>query len=80
VEDDPESGLSYRLCPQCGRAVPATSKERYCINDGSWLLEACPICTATVRSPYARHCGVCGFKFSKLEPEGLSPQDFFRRT
>ena len=56
--------LRYRLCPSCARAVPATSSERYCINDGTWLLEACPLCDAPIFSPYAKHCAACGLAFA----------------
>ncbi|PYE53909.1 zinc ribbon domain-containing protein [Deinococcus yavapaiensis] len=52
--------LAYRLCPRCLRAVPATSGERYCVNDGVRLLEACPRCGAPIASPYARFCPRCG--------------------
>ena len=58
--------LSYRLCPQCFRAVPNTSSERYCINDGSWLLEVCPLCGSAITSPYTRFCSCCGLEFSKV--------------
>ena len=66
MEDDPEPGLRYRLCPRCQRAVPTSSLERYCINDGSWLLEACPLCGSAITSPYTRFCGCCGLEFSKV--------------
>ncbi|GGR24104.1 hypothetical protein [Deinococcus ruber] len=52
--------LRYRLCPKCARAVPISSPEHYCINDGSWLLEACPLCSAPIFSPYACYCASCG--------------------
>jgi predicted amidophosphoribosyltransferase len=72
VEDDPEFGLSYRLCPRCGRAVPATSKERYCINDGEKLLQHCPACHAAITSPYTRFCAGCGLEFT-AESASLNP-------
>ena len=53
----------YRLCPVCFRAVPVQSQERYCINDGTLLLEACPACQRPITSPYARFCGECGSEF-----------------
>ena len=52
--------LNYRVCPRCARAMPASSEERFCINDGTWMLEGCPLCGAAITSPYARFCGVCG--------------------
>ena len=61
--------LRYRLCPRCARAVPIRSTERYCINDGSWLLEACPLCGAGITNPYTRFCGCCGLEFGKVETE-----------
>jgi predicted amidophosphoribosyltransferase len=45
--------------------VPATSKERYCINDGEKLLEHCPACHAAITSPYTRFCAGCGLEFIK---------------
>ncbi len=57
---------AYRLCPRCFRAVPARSNERYCVNDGSWLIERCPICEARITSPYARFCAQCGLEFATL--------------
>jgi hypothetical protein len=63
-------GLRYRLCPRCARAVPATSSERYCINDGAWLLERCPLCGSSIVSPYARFCAGCGLEFAAYrEPD-----------
>jgi hypothetical protein len=56
--------LHYRLCPRCFRAVQANSSERYCINDGSWLLEQCPLCSAPITNPYARYCATCGLEFA----------------
>jgi len=60
VENSGPVGLAYRLCPSCGRAVPLNSPERYCINDGVWMLEGCPLCGALIGSPYARYCLHCG--------------------
>lgn len=57
--------LHYRLCPKCARAVPATSSERFCINDGTRLLEACPHCGAAISSPYAHFCGACGLELTQ---------------
>ncbi|WP_310584190.1 zinc ribbon domain-containing protein [Deinococcus sp.] len=61
----------YRLCPRCGRAVPSSSGERYCINDGSALLAACSACGARITSPYSRFCGACGRVFGTPQPEPL---------
>ena len=58
-----EPRASYRLCPKCARAVPMDSIERYCINDGSRLLEACPGCGVSITSPYARFCPACGTEY-----------------
>ena len=55
--------LRFRLCVRCFRAVPATTNERYCINDGTPMLEACPLCSTPITSPYARFCAACGLEF-----------------
>ncbi len=65
--------ITYRLCLRCYRAVPASSPERHCINDGEQLLEACPRCGSTITSPYARHCGACGQSFEQQPVERKSP-------
>ena len=65
----PTTPLCYRLCPCCSRAVPASSSERYCVNDGTWLTDACPLCCAPIVSPYACYCATCG------EPLLKSTQD-----
>ena len=57
--------ITYRLCLRCYRAVPSSSYERHCINDGQKLLEACPLCGSAITSPYARHCGACGCNFAE---------------
>jgi predicted amidophosphoribosyltransferase len=51
---------TYQLCPRCFRAVPSSSEEHYCPNDGTRLLAACPHCQAAIVSPYARFCTTCG--------------------
>ena len=63
--------LRYRLCPRCARAVSAQTEERFCINDGTWLLEHCPLCGAAITSPYARFCGVCGLELLAQREEKL---------
>jgi hypothetical protein len=63
--------LRYRLCPGCFRAVPASSSERYCINDGMWLLEGCPLCNTSITNPYARYCATCGLEFASINQETL---------
>lgn len=62
----------YCLCPQCARAVPLRSGERYCVNDGEPMLVACPACGAGITSPYARFCGKCGAALVR----GPGPRDF----
>ncbi|WP_337868624.1 zinc ribbon domain-containing protein [Meiothermus sp.] len=64
-----ETVISYRICPHCNRAVPASSQEYYCLNDGERLLEACPRCKARFTSPYARFCGTCGLDFTLVLEE-----------
>lgn len=59
--------LHYFLCPRCQRAVPATSGESYCVNDGSPLLQACNHCGAAITSPYSDFCSRCGQKLSFIE-------------
>lgn len=51
---------TYRICPQCGRSVSASTHERFCINDGAPLLERCAQCQAEIGSPYAQFCAACG--------------------
>lgn len=63
-------GVAYRLCPRCFRAVPVASGEKYCPNDGTRLLEACPRCQAPITSPYARFCVVCGQGFGLVASRG----------
>jgi hypothetical protein len=53
----------FRLCVHCFRAVPANTNEQYCINDGTPMLEVCPLCNTPISSPYARFCGKCGRDF-----------------
>jgi Double zinc ribbon len=70
--------LSYLLCPKCQRVVPAAAKERYCPNDGSRLLAACPHCAESIKSPYSRFCSRCGKKLfgeriSDSSPDALTP-------
>lgn len=65
--------LRYRLCPHCFRAVPAASGERYCANDGTQLLDACPHCGAPITSPYAQHCVRCGHGYRAAAQESPAP-------
>jgi hypothetical protein len=60
--------MTYHLCPECFRATPAQAKERYCPNDGSRLLEACPQCSASISSPHAQFCSQCGYHFAAPVP------------
>ncbi len=59
----------FHICAACGRAVPAASKEVYCINDGERLLESCPQCEAQITSPYAQFCAKCGFEYRTFQGE-----------
>ncbi len=63
------SGLSFRVCLQCHRAVPIESGEQYCINDGTKMLECCPKCSSSITSPYALFCGACGEAFKNEQPK-----------
>jgi ribosomal protein L37AE/L43A len=67
---------SFHLCPLCGRATPASAKERFCLNDGTKLLRACPQCGAAVLSPYSHFCAQCGHGFAAgtLAPSGTRPE------
>lgn len=65
TEDD-TNALFFRLCPRCHRAVPGKTIERYCINDGTKMLESCPVYKTRVTSPYARYCGCCGLEFASV--------------
>lgn len=67
MNDPPASApaLAYRLCPRCLRAVPTTSGERYCANDGIRLLDTCAQCGAPITSPYARFCVRCGHDLTR---------------
>ncbi|MFC4638829.1 double zinc ribbon domain-containing protein [Deinococcus hohokamensis] len=55
-----KTALSYHLCPQCARAVPAQSGELFCANDGTKLLTSCPGCARAILSPYWQFCPLCG--------------------
>jgi hypothetical protein len=59
--------LGFKLCPRCGRAIPANSGEKHCINDGEPLLDACPDCATPIMHPYAKHCSNCGCEFAKAK-------------
>jgi hypothetical protein len=61
--------LRFRLCVRCFRAVPASTSEHYCINDGIPMLEACPLCSAAITRPYARFCAACGLEFMLVQEE-----------
>jgi hypothetical protein len=56
--------MGFKLCPRCGRAVPASSDEGHCINDGEMLLKSCPVCDSGIMHPYAKHCSNCGYEFA----------------
>jgi hypothetical protein len=64
IDWDGKRKLRYRLCVRCFRAVPARSNEHYCINDGTPMLEACPLCGTAITSPYAKFCAACGLEFA----------------
>ncbi|WP_189010200.1 double zinc ribbon domain-containing protein [Deinococcus malanensis] len=55
----PENAVSYHVCPQCARAVPAQAGEQFCPNDGTALLKTCPGCSAPILSPYSQFCTRC---------------------
>ena len=57
--------VGFKLCPRCGRAVPVSSGERHCINDGEVLLETCLTCETPITHPYAKHCSSCGYEFAQ---------------
>ena len=63
----------YHVCPRCGRAVPAASRQRFCLNDGTPLLVGCAGCGSAIDSPHARHCGHCGQAYhrDRAEPAGF---------
>ena len=57
--------MRFKLCPRCGRAVPSSSGEKHCINDGEVLLNVCPTCETPITHPYAKHCSSCGYEFAQ---------------
>lgn len=66
--------LRFRLCMRCFRAVPASTSEQYCINDGTPMLEGCPSCGTPITSPYARYCASCGLEFATAVREREAKQ------
>jgi uncharacterized CHY-type Zn-finger protein len=64
--EDDTSQLFFYLCPCCHRAVPGNTFEHYCINDGTPMLECCPVCKTRITSPYARFCANCGLAFANV--------------
>jgi hypothetical protein len=56
--------MGFKLCPRCGRALPVSSNELFCINDGEMLLKSCPVCDTPITHPYAKHCSSCGCEFA----------------
>ena len=64
--------LTYLLCPKCQRKLPVASKERYCPNDGSRMLRACPQCNASITSPYSSYCTKCGKKLLEDVPASVT--------
>ncbi len=63
------SRARYRLCLECSRAVSVDSKEVYCINDGTLMIEACPRCKTHITSPYAQYCAACGLEYRSHQSE-----------
>lgn len=55
-----EQPLSYHVCPRCLRATPSAAGEKYCPNDGSPMLTACPRCAQPILAPYGEYCANCG--------------------
>ena len=56
----------YRLCPTCDRSVNLESDERFCVQDGTKMLESCPRCDAPIRVEGAKFCGACGSKYETV--------------
>jgi hypothetical protein len=65
--DASSHSLGFKLCPRCGRAIPANSGEKHCINDGELLFNACPACETPIMHPYAKHCSSCGHEFALVK-------------
>jgi len=59
-----DTDATYLVCPACFRAVARQTGERFCMNDGTPLLAACPQCGQPVTSPYARFCHRCGAAYA----------------
>jgi predicted RNA-binding Zn-ribbon protein involved in translation (DUF1610 family) len=66
--------IRFRLCVRCFRAVPTSANERYCINDGTQMLERCPMCNSPISNPYARYCATCGLEFAALEKSNTTSE------
>ena len=64
---------TYHLCPRCGRAVTSSTRELFCINDGSRMLEHCVHCGATITSPHAEYCAMCGQAYTWEHPPYALP-------
>jgi hypothetical protein len=53
----------YRICPACERSASAESDERFCVNDGTKMLEACSHCQALIKVAGAKFCAACGLPY-----------------
>jgi hypothetical protein len=53
----------YRICPTCERSASFESDERFCVNDGTKMLEECPRCQAQIKVAGAKFCAACGFQY-----------------
>ncbi len=68
---DRESGKGYvlkeryRVCPACGYFVDWSTKDEFCIQCGSRLIEECGQCREPIIYPLAKFCPVCGEKLGK---------------
>ncbi len=56
--------LFFHVCPRCARAVPSSTNEQHCINDGTALLKCCPVCQTRITNPYGKFCAGCGLEFA----------------
>jgi hypothetical protein len=53
----------YRICPTCERSASAENDERFCVKDGTKMLEACSHCQAPIKVADAKFCAACGLPY-----------------